>query len=608
MGRPGALTDWSFACPDWEQRLREGRSLVPRLPLDEAEAARAVGIFNRLRIPDVPGQPTMAEAAGDWQRDIVRAIFGSIDPATGRRRVGEVFCLVPKKNSKTTGAAAIGLTAMLMNVRPRAEMLILGPTQAIAETGFQQAVGMIDADAEHDPQGRFLQRRFLPQEHTKTILDLKTRARLKIKTFDAKILTGAKPVVAIVDELHVLALLKGAANVFGQIRGGFLANPESLLVIITTQSDSEPVGLFKTELEYARGVRDGRITGPRVRMLPVLYEFPEAVQTSDDKQWMDPALWPMVTPNLGRSVTIDRLIEDFEGAREKGEEELRRWASQHLNIQIGLAMHAGGWRGAAYWLARADKSLTLDELIARSEVIVAGIDGGGLDDLLGLALIGRERGTGKWLIWGKAWAHDDVLERRKDIAERLKDFDKDGDLVIIGHNGGPPLDDDDEDEGEDPSEDADGEGEPPRVAGDDVVELADIIVRVRDAGLLPAAAAVGLDPHGVADIVDELDRRGLTEEQMVPVAQGYRLHGDIKGLERRLKKGGADHSGSPLLNWNVGNAKVEQRGNAVLITKQACGTAKIDVLIAILCAHHLMSRNPTAAGNSYLETSAVLMI
>jgi phage terminase large subunit-like protein len=46
----------------------------------------------------------MADAAGDWFRDIVRALHGSIDKKTGKRNVREVFLLVPKKNSKTTAA------------------------------------------------------------------------------------------------------------------------------------------------------------------------------------------------------------------------------------------------------------------------------------------------------------------------------------------------------------------------------------------------------------------------------------------------------------------------------------------------------------------------
>src|SRR3546814_16357317 len=66
----------------------------------------------------------------------------------------------------------------------------------------------------------------------------------------------------------------------------------------------------------------------------------------------------------------------------------------------------------------ADTALTLDELLARSEVVVVGIDGGGLDDLFGLCVAGRCRETRDWLYWCHAWAQRDVLTLRKDIAAR----------------------------------------------------------------------------------------------------------------------------------------------------------------------------------------------
>lgn len=551
---------WNFAVPDWEERLRSGRSLVPALPLDEAEADRAVRIFDKLKLPDVPDQPSMREAAGEWQRDMVRAIFGSM--VDGARMVPEILALVPKKNSKTTGGAALTLTAFLMNVRPRAELVYVGPTQEVADLAFQQSAGMIEAD-------EYLTKRFHIAHHHKTITDRRNKARLKVKTFDMKVVTGSKPIWVLLDELHLMATINGAARVIGQIRGGMLPNPEAVLVMITTQSDEPPAGAFKSELQYARGVRDGRIKDGR--LLPLLYEFPEAMQKSGE--WRDPANWPMVLPNLGRSITIDRLVADYAVAKEKGDEEERRWASQHLNVEIGLALHSDRWIGADYWEAAADDSITLDAIKDRCDVAVVGIDGGGLDDLLGISVIGRDKASRDWMVWSHAWAQSDVLSRRKEIADRLMDFVADGDLTLC----------------DDPTQ--------------DISEVADIVADLKDAGLLPEKGAIGFDPMGVSALVDEIASRGIPDDMMVGVAQGFRLSGAVWGMERKLKDGTLWHAGSAMMAWCVGNAKVEQRGNAVLITKQAAGKAKIDPLMACFDAVMLMSRNPEARGVSFWEAA-----
>lgn len=114
----------------------------------------------------------MADAGADWFRDLVRAAFASAHPETGERQVGETFCLVPKKNSKTTNSAAAGITALLMNETPNAPMQIIGQTKEIAATFFAQAKGMIEADLPDPETGEsYLQNRLHVRDHKEEISD-----------------------------------------------------------------------------------------------------------------------------------------------------------------------------------------------------------------------------------------------------------------------------------------------------------------------------------------------------------------------------------------------------------------------------------------------------
>jgi phage terminase large subunit-like protein len=543
-----APVGWDLSCPDWRDRLREGRSLVPKLPLN-AEGDRAVAIFNKLKLADVPGTPTMGEAGGDWFRDIVRALFGSLDPVTRARMIRELFLLVPKKNSKTTNSALLMLTALLMNQRPRAPFGLIAPVQDVTEKAFQAAAGAIELDD-------VLRQKLHVREHLKTIVHRETKAELQVMTFDPANLTGQIWAGILLDELHVLAKMSKASSALRQVRGGMVSFPEAFLAEITTQSEEAPVGEFKSELQKARDIRAGKRRGA---MLPVLYEFPTEMQAKPD-EWKNPTNWRMVTPNAGRSISIPRLVEEMADAEAKGDADLRAWASQHLNVEIGLALRSDSWVGADFWAAAGVESLTLEELLKRSEVVTVGLDGGGLDDMLAMCALGREEGTGAWLHWAHAWIHPIVLDRRKQEANRFQDFEREGDLTIVKH------------------------------IGDDIEELADRVEQVEASELLDR---VGVDQAGIGDIVDAVMAKKIEQERIVGIPQGWRMVAAIKTVERKLAEAGQfQHGSRPLMNWVVGNAKVEPRGNAIIITKQASGSAKIDPLMATFDAVALMSMNP----------------
>ncbi|MCT5734012.1 terminase large subunit, partial [Pseudomonas aeruginosa] len=164
---------WTTACPDWESRIEAGKSLVPLKPIFQDQADDALDVFCNLRMVDATGSPLMGETCRPWVLDLVAALFGAYDESTGRRLVTNYFLMVSKKNGKSTIAAGIMLTALILNARPSGEFIILAPTKEAADNAYKPIRDMIKADDE-------LEARFHEQEHIRTITDRLNKATLKV--------------------------------------------------------------------------------------------------------------------------------------------------------------------------------------------------------------------------------------------------------------------------------------------------------------------------------------------------------------------------------------------------------------------------------------------
>ena len=540
---------WSTACPDWEKRVIAGDSMVPFPPLFPTEAQEALDIFNQLILVDTHGKPTLGEASRPWVTDFVSAIFGAYDKDSGRRLIREFFLLVSKKNGKSTVASAIMLTLLVLNWRQSAELIILAPTVEIANNSFFPARDMVGADGE---LGDLMH----VQEHYRQITHRGTGATLKVIAAENESVGGKKGSFILVDEMWLFGKRSGAENMFREATGGLASRTEGCVIWLSTQSDEPPAGVFAQKLEYARGVRDGKIDDPQ--FMPAIYEFPKSY--IDDNKHLDPKNFYVTNPNLGASVDEEFILREFKKAQNDGKASMQGFLAKHLNVQIGVSLKNQCWAGAEFWEAAAG-AVTLESIFELCEVLEIGVDGGGLDDLLGLAVVGRVTGSQQWLLWTRAWCHPVALKRRKQQADNYRNFEKDGDLIIVSE------------------------------IGQDVRQVGDIIMRCEDSGLLDR---IGVDQHGIGSIIDEAEFRGIEHDRIVGVPQGWRLSGAIKTLERRVAEKTITHDGQALMSWCVGAAMGEVRGNNVYITKQASGSGKIDPLVAAFCAVALMAMNPEA--------------
>lgn len=551
------MPQWSTACRDWERKIVERKSLIPFSPLFPSEAEHALAVFKSLKVVDLPGQPTFGEVCDQWVFDFVAAIFGANDPDTGSQLIREFFLLISKKNAKSTIAAGIMLTALIINWRNNEELLILAPTIEVAQNSFKPAAAMVRADPE-------LEDLLHVQDHYRTITHRVTKAVLKVVAADTDTVSGKKAGRILIDELWVFGKRSNADAMLREATGGLVSRPEGFVIYLSTQSDHPPAGVFKAKLDYARRVRDGEIEDRK--FLPVIYEFPKAMIEANGYE--NPENFYVTNPNLDRSVSREWIEDELRKELSGDRTTLATFLSKHLNVEIGTNLRANRWPGADFWdrQASADIGTTIEDLPAfydACEVIAPGIDGGGLDDLFGLSLVGRHKQTKDWLVWSHAWCHVGVLDRRKSIVSRLRDFEKAGEITIV----------DDELE--------------------DISSIVEIIKEISDRGLL---ACVAVDPAGLGEMIESLAEIGITQEDglLMGAPQGYAMMNALKTSERKLANGTMKHGGSGLMSWCAGNLKIEPTATAIRATKQNAGDAKIDPMMAMFNAVTVMVRNPEA--------------
>ena len=555
---------WSTALPDWEERLFSQSSLVPPgLPLFPAEAQDAMDVFLDLKLVDVIGHPTIGSICRPWILDFARAFFGSLNAEQLRREIRNFFLLVAKKNTKSTIAAGLMLTELIRNTRDSAEFLIIAPTLEIANNSFFPARDMI----RHDDD---LRRMMHIQEHTRTITDRNTDSTLKVVSAENDTVSGKKAVGVLIDELWLFGNRAGADAMIMEATGGLMSRDEGFVMALSTQSEKAPAGVFLEWLERYRAIRDGVWPDGRPmvdkRSLGVLYELPERMML--DKSWQKPENFKFVNPNLGASINDGFLNEKYKEAYDGGESKFRIFCAKHLNVQINIALRSDSWAGAEYWLRGIDETITLESILARCECVCVGIDGGGLDDLLGVCVIGREKITKKWLCWFRAFISPEGMERRKNNEEVYRNFIDEGSLIFVEN------------------------------LPDDLQRVIDIVKTVKLSGLL-GKNGVGCDKMGLGQIVDALALIGVSEEQgnYTNVRQGIGLMGSFKTFERKLVDGTLKHDGSKMMKWQASNAKMSITPTATRISREDSGQGKIDSLMAGFNAAAIMNTNPKPTGN-----------
>ena len=274
-----------------------------------------------------------------WQKAMISAIFGIMDPETNKRMFREILLLVARKNGKSLLASAIanymlqvdgGFGCRVFNIAPKLEqadiiygsvwtMMQIDPELKAKKERLERERSKTHNRVDDDPT--------LPRRRVSDIYIPGTNSTLKKIAFSAKKSDGFNPSLAILDEIASWEGDKGLKQ-FEVLKSGMGARPEGMLLACTTSgyiNDSIFDELMKRCTRFLMGDSKER------RLLPLLYMI------DDLALWNDINELRKSNPNLGVSVSVDYLLEEIavaEGSLSKRGEFITKYCCKKQNSSI----------------------------------------------------------------------------------------------------------------------------------------------------------------------------------------------------------------------------------------------------------------------------------
>lgn len=506
--------------PGWDPHQQAGDAYF-----DEAAAWRAVD-FVHAHLTHTKGQDAGKPLQlARWQVAIVANIFGWKRP-DGLRRFREVFVFVPRKNGKSTLAAALILYLLSCDGERGAEVYSAAGSKEQAALIWGTAADMIQNRAA-------LRDRFTTYRNGKAILYRAGGSTYKAIPSDAKLQHGFNAHGVVVDELHVLP----DGDLVDVLVTSTGARRQPLIVYVTT-SDFDRPSVCNELHDTALAVRDNG--GHRDRngwdpgFLPVLYE----AQPSDD--WTDPKVWAKANPNLGTSLRQDYVEREAQKALRSP-----RVRNTFLRLQLNIRTQAEvSWVPMELWDA-CRGTATPDSLKGR--LCYGGLDLASRKDLCAFSLYFPEEHAVLCRFW---WPEQNLRRRvQDDGATWMLEWVEKGFLTLT----------------------------PGTVTDYDVVQAA-VLADAKAYQL----QAVGFDRWGAQQLATNLKRGGLN---LVEVGQGFRdLSEPSKELEALWMAGKLQHGGNPVLRWNAGNTMVREDPAGNIKPDKQRSTGQIDGIVATVMA------------------------
>lgn len=286
-----------------------------------------------------PGHSTRIKME-PWQVWMTCCIFGWVEKATGLRQFSHIYAEIPRKNAKSTWAAAVGHYMLSADREYCAEVYCGATTERQAMEVFNTALRMAKRSPEYEL-------RFGIEHAVKSIYRESDGSRFTPVVGDPG--DGSMPSCAILDELHEHA----KPTLLDTMRTGMGARTQPLLICITT-AGSNLAGPCYAMRSDAKKVLAGTLD-----YNPSFFAVIYTIDPGDDWTTIDAAR--KANPNFGVSVRASYIERELRQAKQSAHMQIG-YKCKNLNVWNGAA---AGWMNMEAFSKCADESLRIEDFIGQ---------------------------------------------------------------------------------------------------------------------------------------------------------------------------------------------------------------------------------------------------
>lgn len=460
-----------------------------------------------------------------WQCFILAVPFGWVKKSDGMRRFRKHYDEIPRKNSKSTIAAIIGLYMLTKDGEGGAEVYcgatnekqaweVYGPAKKMAawSPGLKEHFGI----------------KVNPNDKSGNMAVLATGS--KFEPIVGKPGDGSSPSCAIIDEYHE----HPTDEQYDTMQTGMGARPQPVLLVITT-GGSNPAGpCYALRQELCR-VLEGTIEDEQ--FFGIIYTIDE------DDDWADFKNWKKANPNYGVSVFEDYLKQQQKEATNNARRQ-NILKCKHLNLWVNAK---SAWMNMEDWKRCGDKELTPESV--QHLRCIEGLDLASSIDIAARVKVFFEDVEGKrhYYVFGQYYLPEDAVYQPENT--HYQQWKNEGFLTVTDGN--------ETDFGQ---------------IEDDIWE---------DVGVYQTNE-LAYDRYQAVSTAQRLTARGMNCVEFPQ--QVATMSPAMKEVEAAVKGGRLHHDGNPVLAWMVGNvvAKIDVKEN--IYPNKERPEAKIDGAVALIMA------------------------